>query len=83
MWLERQVAKGEIDGDELYADGKVDADVLTEALAGLAASKPGWLIGAAATNGKPAGDADAGKGASRGGATSVKSELDAIRQHKS
>lgn len=86
MWLERQIDKGEIDGDELYTDGKVDADILIEALTGLAVSKPGWLVGAPANGngaGAPAGSADAGKGGSRGGGTSVKSELDAIRQHKS
>ncbi len=73
MWLERQVAKGDIDGDELYADGKVNDDVLTEALTELAKSKPGWLVGASAgaTNGQPAGDADAGKGGAGKGIESM------------
>ncbi len=84
MWLERQIAKGEIDGDELYADGKVNDEVLTEALAALANSKPGWLAGgpASAANGTPAGDADAGKGGSATASGSVADDLRAIQKHK-
>lgn len=83
MWLERQVAKGEIDGDELYADGKVNDEVLIEALTALAASKPGWLVGApaGATSGTPAGDADAGKGSGPKGGSSVETELAAIQKN--
>lgn len=84
MWLERQVAKGDIDGDDLYADGKVNDEVLTEALTALATSKPSWLVGASAPakNGTPAGDADAGKGAGTKGSSSVADELRAIQKHK-
>lgn len=81
MWLDRQIEKGEIDADDIYKDGKVDADVLTEALAGLATSKPGWLLGAGPNgNGVPAGDADAGKGTAPK-ASSVEAELASIQKH--
>jgi hypothetical protein len=76
MWLERQIAKGDIDGDDIYKDGKVDDAALTDALTELAASKPGWLVGASAgaTNGKPAGSADAGKGGANKGLDSMSVE---------
>lgn len=65
MWLERQIAKGIIDVDDIYSDGKVDQEALTEALVDLATDKPQWLAGAPAAQGgvrKPAGDPDGGKG---------------------
>jgi hypothetical protein len=83
MWVERQIAKGDIDADDIYKDGKVDADVLTEALTGLARSKPGWLVGAAApSNGTPAGSVDAGAGAPPKTGSSVEGELSHIQKHK-
>jgi hypothetical protein len=82
MWLERQIAKGDIDADDIYKDGKVAEDVLTDALADLAASKPGWLVGATApASGTPAGSVDAGAGAPRKGTGSVEDELRQITQH--
>lgn len=72
MFIERQLAKGELDADEIYdKDGKVVTSVLTAALVDLATDKPGWLEQQNGGNGggRSAGDADAGKG--KGGSNAL------------
>lgn len=77
MWLEKQVERGDVDIDAIYKDGHVDENALGDELVRLAAAKPSWLVGTAKGNGKPAGDADAGKGAAPTG-NSVEQELKRI-----
>jgi hypothetical protein len=80
-WLERQIAKGEIDADDIYKDGRVDEDALAVELVRLAVAKPRWLEGTVKNGGTPAGSADAGKGAAPQG-TSVESELQKIQRRR-
>lgn len=85
MWLERQIDNGDIDADAIYKDGRVDTDVLTDALSELAAAKPTWLAGtttAAAAAGKPAGDADAGKGKPPKDGGSVDDHFNKVRRNQ-
>ncbi|MDP2710802.1 MAG: hypothetical protein Q8O56_06250 [Solirubrobacteraceae bacterium] len=68
-WIERQIARGELDVEEIFTDdGRVDRDALATVLADLAGEKPHWL---ASNDGDKkriaAGSSDAG----RGGTTSV------------
>ena len=63
-WVERQIARGELDAEDIFEQGgKVNRDALMEVLTDLAKDKPHWLTtnGNASTQ-KPAGDSDAGKG---------------------
>jgi hypothetical protein len=64
--LEREIADGTIDGEDIYKDGKVDKAALTAWLTELAVAKPRWLADAPNGNGAAAaGDVDAGKGSAR------------------
>lgn len=61
MWVERQIKNGNIPPEDIYDDnGRINAEALSDALAGLAANKPSWLQGA--TNGNKGVDFDGGKG---------------------
>lgn len=65
MWLERKIKSGDIDADDIYHDGKVDKDALTDALIDLAKAKPSWLAETPAAAAKRV-DIDARKGAGPG-----------------
>ncbi len=68
MWVERRIASGDIDAAEMYDEnGKVNTAALTEALTGLAASKPTWLAGHTTNGSTPPPDFDGGKGKGGGG----------------
>lgn len=84
MYLERRIARGDIDADDVYdADGKVDVAALTTELADLAADKPGWLVDSAAGRSSAAdADSDAGKGNSGSGDDSVEAHFTKVRRHK-
>lgn len=68
MWVERRIASGDLDAADMYDEnGKVNTSALTEALAGLATSKPSWLAGTVANGSTPPPDFDGGKGKGGGG----------------
>lgn len=61
--IQRAIQAGDLDEDDVFdSDGKVQLSVLTEALTDLLGRKPHL----AATNGRPTGDADGGRGAGGG-----------------
>jgi hypothetical protein len=80
-WLERQIAKGDIDAEDIYKDGRVDEDALAVELVRLAVAKPRWLEGTMKNGGTPAGSADAGRGAAPAG-NSVEAELKAVQRRR-
>lgn len=83
MWLEKQIERGEIDADAIYADGKVNEEALADELARLAGLKPGWLAGAQKGNGRPAGSADGGRGSPASSDTDVEATLQKIQRRRS
>lgn len=83
MWLEKQIERGEVDADAIYADGKVNEDALADELVRLAEAKPGWLVGTSKPNGRPAGSADGGRGAAPSSDTDVEATLQKIQRRRS
>ena len=79
--VQRRIASGEIDADEIFDDGgKVQAAPLKSALAQLLEDKPHL----AADDGRPKGESDGGRGEGGGGSEedmSIEDHLKAISRH--
>lgn len=83
IYLERAIAKGDVDEDDIYdGDGKVQTDALATALGELLDRKPN--LAAASGTGKPSGSSDAGKGGPGGDIEDldVEGHLNRIKRHK-
>lgn len=84
VFIERMLAKGELDEDEIFDDkGKVRADALTDALTDLLRNKP--RLAAGRTEREALGDADGGKGSGAAGGLddmSIEDHLKAVKRGK-
>lgn len=84
--LERKIAKGDIDADEIFDDEhRVRDEALTEALVEIAQERPRWEAGSDNGSDRPSGDAGARKGKSGGKSEderSIDEHLTSIRRTK-